>query len=87
MKMNKLSDAEEYLEKALEIHQQTSNDLDTDKCVAISLHEIDQCLMEMDKLSDAREYLEKALEIHRQTSNDLATSNSVATSLHETGRC
>ena len=85
MKMNKLTDAKEYLEKALEIKQRTSNDLATDNNdnnVATTLHVIGQCLMfKMNKLTDAKEYLEKALEIKQRTSNDLATDNNVATIL------
>ena len=38
--MNKLTDAKEYLEKALEIQQRTSNDLATDNDVATTLHEM-----------------------------------------------
>ena len=52
MEMNKLTDAKEYLEKALEIDQRTSNDLATDNNVATTLHEIGRCLMEMNKLTD-----------------------------------
>ena len=62
--MNKLTDAKEYLEKALEIKQRTSSDLaleikqrtssdlTTDNNVATTLHAIGQCLMEMNKLTD-----------------------------------
>ena len=73
MEMNKLSDAKEYLEKALEINQRTSNDLTTDERVATVLHDMVRCLMEINKYCDAKEYLEKALEINQQTSNDVAT--------------
>ena len=61
------------MEKALEIEQQTSNDLATDKSVASILHAIGGQQIGINKLSDAKEYLEKALEIDQQTSNDLAT--------------
>ena len=79
---NKLFNSKRHLKKALELNQQTSNDVGTHKCVAASFHEIGQCLIKMNKLFAAKEYLEKALEIHQQTSNDLPTDKCVATSFH-----
>ena len=37
-----LSNAKEYLEKALKVKQQTSSDVAADKSVAATLHEIDR---------------------------------------------
>ena len=71
--MNKLTDAKEYLEKALDIqHEHQTILLLTTMWLLIG-----QCLMEMNKLTDAKEYLEKALEIQQRTSNDLATDNTL----------
>ena len=44
LKMNKVTDAKKYLEKALEIEQRTSSDVTTDREVAITLVEITRCL-------------------------------------------
>ena len=56
----KIIDAKEYLERALKIKQQMPKDVNTDKEVAYTYHEIGRCLIQMNRLTDARTCLEKA---------------------------
>ena len=69
------------MEKALEIKQQTSNDLATGKNLAITLSKIGQSLIAMNKLSDAKEYLENAIEYKQQASNNLFFEKCVASTV------
>ena len=87
LQTNKLTDAKEYLEKALQLKKQSSSNVATDSNVAETLHEIGWCLIQMNKLTDAKEYLETALQIHRRVSSDVATDKLVATTLHSLGQC
>ena len=58
-RMNELTDAKEHLEKALEIQQTISSDINTDEDVAKTLCRLDRCLNKMNELniqiSDARQ--------------------------------
>ena len=44
--MNKLTEAKEYLEKALQIKKLISLDVDKDESVAMIMHIIGRCLLE-----------------------------------------
>ena len=63
VEMNKLTDAKECWESALKIEQRTSNDVTTDRQVAVTLDDISKCLIEMNKHTHASEYLKRALKI------------------------
>ena len=53
LKMNKLTEAQEYLEKALQIEKQISLDVDKDESVTHTMHAIGRCLLKMNKLFEA----------------------------------
>ena len=65
IKMNRLNDAKDYLEKALKI-KQISKDIDFDKDIAFTLSEIDQYLIKTNRYTDAKAYLRKACRINQQ---------------------
>ena len=81
--MNKYDEALEYLQRAMKIKEQVSLDLNTDKSIAITLHEIGRCLLNMNKHNEALEYLQRAMKIKEQVSLDLNTDESIAITLHE----
>ena len=61
LRMNKFTDAKEYLERALKIDQQITNNLVIDPDEVVILHEIGQCLIGMHRPADAKKFLERAL--------------------------
>ena len=85
--MKKYTDAKELFEKALNIQQQISSDVATDRNVAKALHEIGQCLIETNELADAKSYLEKALEIEQRLASDITTDGDIADTFHTIGNC
>ena len=56
--MIKLTEAIQYLEKALQIEVQISLDVDKNESVTITMHSVGSCLFNMNKLAEAIQYLE-----------------------------
>ena len=63
MKINNPTEAMDHFQNSLEIKQRLSGDLQNDRNLSVTLHNIGECLMEMDKPTEAMDHFQKSLEI------------------------
>ena len=87
MEINQFSSALEYFKRSLEIQQEISKGIDSDREVSISLNNIGRCLIKMNQLTDAMDNLKQSLKIKQKFSQDIDIDLEVSLSLHEIGRC
>ena len=87
LQLYKPHEALQYYNRALQIKEKTSSDVDTDRDLAKTLHEKGRCLLDLNKPHEALQYYNRALQIKEKTSSDVDTDRNVATTLHEKGRC
>ena len=80
-------EALQYYNRALQIKEKTSFDVDTDRDLAIILHAKGRCLLDLNKPLEALRYYNSALQIDEKTSSDLNTDRDLAFTLHGKGRC
>ena len=80
-------EALQYYNRALQIKEKTSSDVDTDRNVATTLHEKARCLKNLNKPQEALEYYNRALQIKEKISSDVDIDMNVAITLHAKGRC
>ena len=73
--------------RALQIKEKTSSDVDTDRNLASTLHDKGSCLLDLNKPHEALQYFDRALQINGKTSCDVGTDRNLASTLHEKGRC
>ena len=64
MKMNKYVEAKNYSEKALQIKEIISPDLEFDRSVAVTLFQLGRCLLKMDRLEEAKNCFENSLRMN-----------------------
>ena len=87
MNLNKPTDALDYLQRSLKIHENASRDIDSDSNVARTLNNIGNCYMDMHKPADALDYLQQLLKIYEKASLDIDSDTNVAGTLNNIGNC
>ena len=85
--LHKPHEALQYYNRALQIFEKTSSDVDTDRNVANTLHEKARCLKNLNKPQEALRYYNSALQIKEKISSDVYSDMNVAITLHAKGRC
>ena len=80
-------EALQYYNRALQIEEHTSSDVDTDRSFTSTLHEKGRCLLDLNRPHEALQYYNRALQIEENTSSDVDTDRNLASILHEKGRC
>ena len=87
LKLDKPHEALQYYDRAIQIKEKTSSDVDTDRSLANTLHWKGRCLLNLNKPHEALQYYNRALQINEKTSPDVDTDRDLAETLHEKGRC
>ena len=71
----------------MQISERISFDVDSDRDVSITLHQLGRCLMEMNKLDEAKQCLDRSLQIKQRISSDVDSDRQVSNTLHVFDRC
>ena len=75
------------LDRALQIQQRISSDIDSDRDVSLTLKDLGGCLTQMNKLDEAKQYLDRSLQIQQRISSDVDSDRGVSITLQVLGRC
>ena len=87
VKKKKLLEASVYFEKELQIYENLSQDVATDRDIAGSSNWIGRCLIEINKPNEAKISFEKTLQIYEKLSQDVSIDHDVACTSTWIGRC
>ena len=80
-------EALQYHNRAQQIYEKTSSDVDTDRNLASTVHEKARCLLALSKPYEALRHYNRAQQIKEKTSSDVDTDRNLASTLHEKARC